>query len=319
MNLPRILAKKDSSQFRSRQVSIHNQSGVTYIEPVGEDLDFRGMSALRKPEDLDKLRYELAGKGHTFANLGLSVVLTTTYDHNHYLVLVRQDRPDFGDSVAKLLSGYVSADKLTTPLLALDEEISEEFLPCTSDGKVLGGMRSLQPLPRPFSDTVTYDDNVAFQLFETDIYSLPGVPESEVIIEGNPIVEGKPVVCYHLPTNSAQIVFSYHIDIPRVPNIKAGLGHAEASYLAHHHATLSHSEDEFDPESGSLEVKLQDRGILMIKLDGGRITDEVVSTYGNGKLEKFVQPVILSEAFAPKQDGIASANHIPLEEYLNSL
>jgi len=314
MELPKILAEKNPDEFKSKKVRVQNKRGKIAISSEGSEMDFQEMMTLRKPENPRVIVDEIECNGHLFANLGVSTSLTTSYNGSDYLVLVKQDRIDFGDSVAKLISGYVPADKLACPIESLEEELTEEFLPFSEEGILLGGFLNLKPLPQPFTKIVQYEQRFAYQMFECNLYELSGLVGEHIDIEGKPLQQnGK--LYFHSLSNSVQIVFNHHVEIPKIT--QNGVVHAELNYLQKNNGFLNHSEDVFDPDENSLNVTLKPEGILLLELDGGDITNKIY-TCMEGVLKPFNQAITLSEAFAPKDKGIVNQNSITLEDYLRN-
>ena len=311
--MPKILATRNPSAFRTRQVSVRHDDRGIHITPFGPELSFAGMMQLRKPVDRHSIHLGLASEGYNFANLGVSSVLTTYLDGREYLILVRQDRPDFGDSVAKLLSGYMPSDSLVNPLEALAAEVSEEFLPCSDEEVILSGLINGRALPKPFADSAKYEPGLSFQMVDkVNLYNLPDVHDGAVFVGGKQLAEGSPRLYYDATKNSAQLVFNYHINFPVLSAIFA-LNHGEAHYLRAKNGHLHHSEE---VRNGNLlEVVLHYSGILLVELDKGSLTPRVF-TFSNGAPLPFTGKVLLSEAFAPKTDGVVSQSNISLEDYL---
>lgn len=312
MTLPTKLAEKDSASFRNKQVRIRKEGSVFLIDPTGDEINFQDMMKLRKDTDPEEIKRNLSGEGHLFANIGISGALSTTYQGKHYALLVRQDRPDFGDSVSKLLSGYTPAHKATDLASALDDEIAEELIFCTEEGKIISGMRNLKHLPRPYENVAQYDPRVTFQLFDVDLHTLPGLTREPIDLAGIRLA-GNPQLMFDAKHNSAQMVYRWHVDLPGIP-VEA-IEHGEIPYLTSTNSNAGHSEDKFNPQIKKLEVMLQEQGIHIAPLKGGMLTGEIF-TFEKGKLVPFDGKVTLSEAFAPKSDGIVTQNNISLGEYL---
>ena len=84
--------------------------GLNY-RGLGLPLNFAQMLERRRPvEAADSQRFALE-----LANLGVSVRLTMAWQGRDHWLLVRQQRPDPGDTVVKLISGYVPAHELNLP------------------------------------------------------------------------------------------------------------------------------------------------------------------------------------------------------------
>ena len=316
MDLPDVLATKDPAAFSNQQVNISSINNTLNIVPIGDEMNFGDMTKLRgQGSDPEEIKRKLAeNNGYAFANLGLSVAMTTTYRGHNYLVLTRRERSDLGDTVANLFSGYIPAEHILTPITVVDEELGEEFLPITKEGKVLPGLRNRKPLPTPFTDVLDYEDRFGFQVWEGSVYEVPDLAQEPVRMRGKPM-EGNPRLYFQVPTNSAQLVYQFHMDMPSIP--LASVEHAEAQmhYLDHSTSSLHHSEDTFNPKEKRLDVKPQPEGLLLARLDGGRLTDSFY-TFVDGRLKPFTGDIVLSEAFAPKDNGIVEPQNISLRDYL---
>jgi|SRR3989344_56454 len=312
IKMTKILAHKNPGLFRSRRVAIRrNAQGVYEAQIVRPEMDFNTLAGYRKqgPTDPQRLQLALNGEGYLFANLGVSTVLTLKYDGNTYAVAVRRDREDLGDSVAMLVSGYTDLKHLPNPQKAIFEEIAEEVLPLTSDGRVVRFATAAgQLLPEPFSDQYQNHRIKAVLTVPAD-YSAPGLV-SPITIDGVPLA-GHPKLYFQLPTDSAQLVFSYHLNFEGVDLDFKGVDLSQVS--------MHHSEDKFNVEEKKLEVRLHEDGLYLIRLSGGELTDDVF-TMSRGQLSAVHPKLInLSEAFAPKEEGMVPRQNIPLEEYLRHI
>ena len=324
MALPELLGTKNPKDFFNVPVRIRYQDGLYHATIEGPQEDFQSMLKRRKqPCNPEAVRHGLEGDGYVFANLGLSIALTLNIDGRNFAVVARQERADLGDTVGKLISGYIDARKIFNPLQAVDEELAEEFLPYSEhqgEARLLSGMRRLSPLPKPFEgvEGVTYDESFAYQLVGSRLRVSPDLADGEVVIAGKEQTEGSPRLYYQISSNSAQLVYNFHADIPRLPSADITLANAERSYLVNDMALLGHSEDKFDPKTGTLAVRSHEYGLLLVALTGERLTDRVY-TFERGKLDPYDRELELSEAFAPKENGIAARQSISLTDYLNKM
>lgn len=300
----RVFSEKLASSLRPQQVNIKRDKEVTFLEPVGQDMDFFDTLALRKQgANPEKINIELNGDGHVFASLGVSALLTMPYAGADYAVLVKQKRPDFGDFAAKLISGYVYGPDMLQPGRVAEEEVGEEFLIFTEKGLLLPGFRNNIHLPQ-LEHEVNYVNNIQYSLKDGNNQRLPGVIDMHPYIKNGQVGSKNADVIFHAPTNSAQLIYHFKINMPK-------------NYLKEQKATLHHSEAVFNKNTGMLEVKLRDKGLFLIKLDENKLTDKVF-TYENGNLVPHNGELILSEAFAPKENGIVTVNNIKLIDYLKN-
>ncbi|MBI4019296.1 MAG: hypothetical protein HY364_03485 [Candidatus Aenigmarchaeota archaeon] len=258
---------------------------------VDETLDFQEMRSRRTPVS----RPSTTGQNNPVYP-GISVITTIAIGRDAYLMLVRQQRPS-GDNVLKLVSGYIPKMHLQNPLNVAKEELSEEVLPVTPDGKVVRIFLGGEITGMPFADTIKSHD-----------YRLQGSPTSQYMPEGllSPVtVEGKqladdPRMFFWLPENNAQLVYGYHFSGDELKNMDV---------------SLHHSEDEFNPNTRMLDAVPHSHGIYLVGLDNNRLTSEIY-TMQKGKLVG-ISPdeLLLSEAFAPIENGFVDRRSIPLHEY----
>jgi len=296
-----ILDTEDPKEFRSKRVRIARTNDSLDARILEPQMGFPEMMQYRKPADAQAIRDGL-NNGYDFANLGVSAVLTITLNGEDYLLAVKQDRLDIGDSVAKLVSGYVDAKDLKNPAKAIEKEISEEVLFSTSEMDLMRFQRNHSRwLPKPFADK--FDDCPFFvDIRQAAKYDAPGLVKKPVTIDGK-LVEDSPGLYFQAPTNSAQLVYVYHLEPADIELEKLGV-------------SLFHSEDKLNKEKGVLEKILQPDGILLFKLKDRDLTGDVY-TYEKGKLVPYnAKNLVLSEAFAPKTNGIAEAKNITLADYL---
>lgn len=315
MAIPKILGKKDPNDSINMRVRIFERDGIYFANTEGRPVDFMTMQGFRKelcdPDEVKKQLHQTQCSGYLFANLGLSTSLTTTINGDNYAIVTNDPRDDFKDEVGKLVSGYVDARHMHNVLLALDEEMGEEFLPISKEGKLLPGFRNTTPIPRVFEGVLEYDD-IAYQMFRSDLKIIDGLAGNGLVINGVK-VQGRPQLYFQIPSNSAQIVFRHHIDIPSIPGLN--LEHAERNYLDFASSSLDHAEDKFD--NGALNITRNEHSLLLIKLAGDRLTDQVY-TFEHGNLVPYTKDLVLSEAFAPKDNGIVTAQNITLDQYLQN-
>ncbi|MBW3011790.1 hypothetical protein KY311_01260 [Candidatus Woesearchaeota archaeon] len=298
--MAKILGAEDPKEFRNKRVNISSAKNSIDAKVIGMEMSFPEMMKHRHPVDAKQLKKEL-GQGHDFANLGVSGVYTTTIDGDDYLLAVRQDRKDFGDCVAKLVSGYVDAKYIDNPLTALEKELSEEVLPVAPDGRLMHFTRDhTRFLPRPFEKEF---GNFPHQVNVTQPakYKVPGLISRPIKLEGN-ILPDTPGIYYLPAQNSAQLVAGYHLE--------------PSADLRELEVTLNHSEDKLNMDKMVLETHLHPNGVLLFKLNNGELTNQVYTLQKGVLVPVDPRGIMLSEAFAPKKSGVVEVNNIKLEEYL---
>lgn len=324
---------------------------VPCISPTGEVNNFEKMSAERAAakksnhDPLAQYAQMLSPSGLRLANVGVSVALVTNLQDRRYLVAVRQERPDFGDSVIKLISGYVNffdplapqrtfTDSISTGAVT---EISEEPLPwqtspSNQNSGLLKGMiqaaRSVlkrevviddrdgtrlqalagpeTPLATPYEGRLPYLPNPQFRIRpSSQPLILPSVTEV-VPIE----IDGELVYAalYLSQTfQSCQVVFFYDLELPQVPDL-----------------SLSHCENVSDRTSNTLVEQYQRYGAPLLELDEEGLLTGVTRVLDHGKLVDVTNAsgTSLSEAFVPSlvvkghRSGIVTAKNIDFDEFL---
>lgn len=219
--MTQVLARKDAEAFSAYQIEIEKIGDTVHLIPTGKLLSFSEIMALRKPRSPEEF---LDGGKAILANLGVSAVLTISYQTKDYLVLVCQARKDFNDLVAKLISGFISAKDIAVPLKAIQTEIAEEFLPF-SGGLLIPGELNNHPLDRPYAKTLSYASSINFRLIPGSRLALrrDHVP---LTIQGEKI-NYSPLFYIHTGTNSAQLVYSFHVNIDKIENLSLSIYHAE--------------------------------------------------------------------------------------------
>ena len=201
--MPRILQRKSPAAFQTLPLYVEaNHEGLCY-QSLGRPLNFAGMLERRRPVSVpDPTRFAIE-----LANLGVSVRLTLCWQGREYWVLVRQQRPDRGDVVLKLISGYIPAHELNLPLLTAIQEIAEECLLETPEGWLAGRFGDTW-LPTPYSASLRYRETLHFSLA-----SLSGA--TRPVHCGNMVLMERPRAYVHLPTASLQLVYDMRLELPR--------------------------------------------------------------------------------------------------------
>ncbi len=149
-----LLAQHDPAAFRTRQIKVQVERGRLNWQPVGPEINFAQMQALRAqgcptPADVDNFQ-------RTVANLGVSVRLEVLINGERYLLLVPQQL-DNGEAL-KLVSGYVASEQLDNPLATQLEEISQELLLFDHNSCVYRFSYQGQPLATPYA--LNYGDTL---------------------------------------------------------------------------------------------------------------------------------------------------------------
>ena len=314
--IPQIIGEpKDGSEFRNRRVRAQYVGEDDILLNLSFDTtDFGGLLGLRgQRQDASRLEESLKGEGYLLANVGISGLFVVNYQRENYLLTTMAERVDRAepDSVKKLLSGYVPAEIMYDPERHMRIEIAEEFLPMI-DGKVIPGTLDSVVLDRPYSKenvsdperAVPYSEEHSYSIQKGNDFDLPGMKRGKIRIRGNGYEYAlDDNVEFHAAadTNSGQLIFKYNLVLPNYSGL-----------------SLHHAEDKPRSQTSILDAHFIEEGILLLRLDPNlKLTGEAY-TLANGKLKPYTLPVVLSEAFAPKQNVISTVGNIGLGEYIKA-
>ncbi|HDZ57054.1 MAG TPA: metal ABC transporter ATPase [Pseudomonas xinjiangensis] len=279
--MSQIIARKNPVVFKTQAVRVHACPDSLTYTPVGLPQNFGQMQAQRIPVSVaDPDTFEL-----TVANLGVSANISLEWQGRHFHLLVRQDRPDQGDNVLKLLSGYVPAHELRVPLLTAMTEIAEELLLEGSDGW-LGGRYHNTWLPSPYADCLPVDKRCAYNL-------MPCQRQTKPVFCGDlPLVE-QPRAYVHLPSNSLQIVYNLKLELPE--------GCSTLSAL--------HADEALDAESGELLARMdyQQPELFLAEVRNGAPTNQLYTLEKGVLIKQRTDHLWLSEALAPQTGWVVAA------------
>ena len=200
--MPRILARKDPSTFKTQPLHVEATAQRLVYQPLGAPLNFSQMLERRRPLQIDTPQHFTC----ELANLGVSVRLTLDWQDRDYWLLVRQQRHDRGDCVLKLISGYVPSRELHLPLHTALQEVAEECLVETPRGW-LGGRFGEHWLPTPHGAALPHHGQYHYRLS-------PLSGAARRVHAGNlPLLE-RPQAYVHLPTASLQLVYDLRLELP---------------------------------------------------------------------------------------------------------
>ncbi|WP_342243629.1 metal ABC transporter ATPase [Pseudomonas sp. OTU5201] len=272
--MPRILARKDPNAFKTLPLHVEASADALNYQSLGRPLNFTQMLERRRPVQVnDSRRFAVE-----LANLGVSVRLTLNLQGRDYWLLVRQRRQDRGDTVLKLISGYVPAHELNLPLLTAIQEVAEECLIETPEGWLAGRFADTW-LPTPYQRHLRYREANHFRLSPLSGAARP-------VRNGKLILLERPEAYVHLPTASLQLVYDLRLELPRES----------------HQISLFHVDEVL--RDGQLVASLERRrpDIYLLPLRQGLPTGELL-TLRNGEFKAAsTRGVWLSESFA-EQDG----------------
>lgn len=291
--MSRIIARKDPGVFRTQAIEVKASSEVLCYTPIGNPLGFTQMQALRQPVEIDDPdNFELIA-----ANLGVSVDLSLTWQERQFRVLIRQKRVDQGDSVLKLISGYVPAHELRVPLLPAMTELAEELLIECSHGWLQGSYLDTW-LPTPYAPLLPRCKRYAYKLAPKQCGTRPVLCRELHLVE-------RPRAYLHLPTNSLQLVYAMQLELPE-----------NCADM-----TILHADERLDASSGELIVEMdyQKPEIFLAEMRDGKATGELFSLVrGELQLRRPKQPC-LSEAMAAQEGWVVAAPRCEWDEGLQRL
>tara|TARA_Y100000748_G_scaffold203444_1_gene170405 strand:- start:6272 stop:7138 length:867 start_codon:yes stop_codon:yes gene_type:complete len=288
--MTQIVARKNPVAFKTQAIAVAASPEVLRYEPVGSPLSFDQMQARRQPLELDDPHcFET-----TLANLGVSVDLHLQWQGRDFRLLVRQDRPDHGDRVLKLLSGYVPAHELRVPLLTLMTEVAEELLIHSESGWLQGRYQDTW-LPTPYADSLPLDDEHSFSLGTRS-----GAARAVLCRELN-LLE-RPRAYVHLPSSSLQLVYSMTLQLPETLRS----------------LSLLHADEFLDEESGELIARMdtQRPELFLAEYRNHHATGELFCLQHGELIAQPTDNLLLSEAFAPQQGWLVAAGNCALPDGL---
>ena len=275
--MPRIIARSNPVVFKTQAIRVEATPECLRYTPVGSPMNFSDMLAQRKPVSVDDPeRFSM-----TVANLGVSADLCVTLEDRDLHLMVRQDRPDRGDRVLKLLSGYVPAHELRVPLLTAMTEIAEELL-LEGHGGWLQGQFQNTWLPTPYAAELPVDSHLNFTLTPAQGHTRP-------VYCGELQLQERPRAYVHLPTNSLQLVYHLRLELPD-----------DARQL-----TALHADEKLDAE-GQLTASMDyEAPELFLVERADPLETSRLYTLEQGRLvEHDPAGTALSEALAPQQGWV---------------
>jgi hypothetical protein len=272
--MSRLLARKAPGHFKTLPLYVEATADGLNYRSLGVPLNFSQMLERRRPvQAADSLRFALE-----LANLGVSVRLTLKWQGREYWLLVRQQRPDRGDLVLKLISGYVPSHELNLPLLTAIQEVAEECLIECESGW-LGGRYADTWLPTPYQGRLRYREGDHFRLAPLSGAARP-------VQCGNLMLMERPRAYVHLPTASLQLVYDLQLELPKDCR----------------QPSLFHVDERL--EDGELVARLERRrpDIYLLPLNHGKPGSQLFTLRKGELLPASTRGIWLSESFAA-QDG----------------
>ena len=286
--MSKILARTDPVAFKTAPLSVEAREDRLTYRGLGEPLSFAQMLERRRPITLNNptcFNVELT-------NLGVSVRLTLRWRGQDHWLVVRQRRPDRGDRVLKLISGYIPAHELNLPLLTATQEVAEECLIETPSGWLAGRFAETW-LPTPYKGHLHHREDCYFNLLPLSGAALP-------VYAGGLQLHERPRAYVHLPTASLQLVYDMQLELPEKGR----------------QPSLFHVDEKL--ENGQLIARLQRRrqDIFLIPLKLGLPTGELL-TLRDGLLKPAsLRGIYLSESFCQKSGWVIAGERITWKAWL---
>ena len=287
--MSRLLARKAPGTFKTLPLYVEATADGLNYRGLGLPLNFAQMLERRRPvEAADSQRFALE-----MANLGVSVRLTMAWQGRDHWLLVRQQRPDRGDTVLKLISGYVPAQELNLPLLTAIQEVAEECL-IENGGSWLGGRYADTWLPTPYP--LRYHEDSHFRLSPLSGAARP-------VQCGNLMLMERPRAYVHLPTASLQLVYDLRLELPKDCR----------------QPSLFHVDERL--EDGELVARLERRrpDIYLLPLTNGLPTGELCTLRRGELVAASTRGLWLSEGFAEQDGWLVRDERIRWRDWLTQL
>lgn len=287
--MSRLLARKAPGTFKTLPLYVEATADGLNYRGLGLPLNFAQMLERRRPvEAADNQRFALE-----LANLGVSVRLTMAWQGRDHWLLVRQQRPDRGDTVLKLISGYVPTHELNLPLLTAIQEVAEECL-IENGGSWLGGRYADTWLPTPYP--LRYHEDSHFRLSPLSGAARP-------VQCGNLMLMERPRAYVHLPTASLQLVYDLRLELPKDCR----------------QPSLFHVDERL--EDGELVARLERRrpDIYLLPLNNGLPTGELCTLRRGELVAASTRGLWLSEGFAAQDGWLVRDERIRWRDWLAQL
>lgn len=285
--MTRVLARKSPIAFKTQSLRVEACAEQLSYRPLGAVLNFEQMLSRRRPiEAPDPHRFSLE-----LANLGVSVRLTLSWRGHDYWVLVRQHREDRGDTVLKLISGYVPCHELSLPLLTALTEVAEECLLETPEGWLAGRYGDTW-LSTPYEGSLRYREKPVFQLS-------PLSGSARTVRCGEMTLMERPRAYVHLPTASLQLVYDMRLQLPR-----------EVRQLS-----LYHVDEHLQDATLVAGLERQRPDIYLLPLHDDGPSDHLLQLR-HGQLHESTPPDLwLSESFAEQDGWLVRAERVHWEDW----
>lgn len=289
--MARILALHTPSDFTTLALHVEADAEHLIYKCLGQPLNFSQMLERRKPitiSDPQHFAVELA-------NLGVSVRLTLNWHGRDHWLVVRQRRSDRGDTVLKLISGYVPAHELHLPLLPALQEVAEECLIETAEGW-LNGRFAETWLPTPYRGRLHYRNDCHFELTPLSGAARPVLCEQLTLQE-------RPRAYVHLPTASLQLIYDLRLSLPKAARMPS----------------LFHADERLEGEQLVARLERRRPDIYLLPLKQDQPTGELLQLQHGELRPVSSRGLWLSESFASQEGWLVRDERIRWQDWLQQI
>lgn len=282
-----LLLSKDPQRFITQPLLVEANAEQLLYQPLAQSLSFGQMQARRVP-----LQLSCAEQFTTeVANLGVSVRLTLHWQGQDYAIVVQQERPDRGDCVLKLISGYVPSHLLELPLLCALEEVAEECLIETPHG-FLPGRFDCVWLPTPYADHLPHHKKASYQLQAK-------CGSARTVRNQRQTLQERPSAYVHTPTASLQLVYDLQLQLPD------NLGPI----------SLWHVDEHLEGQHLVARLDRRHPKLFLAPLTEHGMANQLFSLHNGQLIAADTRDIWLSEGFAPRQHWLVQDSHIHWADY----
>ncbi|MGI0118022.1 hypothetical protein ACQ96U_14540 [Zooshikella sp. RANM57] len=238
-------------------------------------------------------------------NLGVSAHITVRLQGCRWLLLVPQIRPDFGDTVLKLPSGYVPSESLSSPQNTVLQEVAEELLWLTPDRRqCLVTSFDQKPLPRVYPSVPLHSQSQT-----TIMLSQAQRPHHRIATYYKNQLKGEQCHLYlHQSTQSAQLVSYFELKLL-------------SDFIQKEKLSLFHCEDVWNDQSQHVEVRFNENALVIwAEINESDQLTGKVATLHSGQLIPIIDTkrLYLSEYFCDSQGIWVNSNNRPFQKGTNA-
>ncbi|RDH42479.1 hypothetical protein B9G39_02915 [Zooshikella ganghwensis] len=304
-----LLHTYSSSLFTTYRQSLwlikrHDSSYQANFQSWGKALSFTQLQQLRAAASRSTFKPAICSSSVAcilLNNLGVSAHITLRLQGSRWLLLVPQIRPDFGDTVLKLPSGYVPSESLSSPQNTVLQEVAEELLWLTPDRRqCLVTSFDQKPLPIFYPSIPLHSQSQTAVML-----SQAQRPHHRIATYYKNQLKGEQCHLYlHQSTQSAQLVSYFEFKL--LPD-----------FIQKEKLSLFHCEDVWNDQSQSVEVRFNENTLVVwAEIDENNQLTGKATTLHNGQLIPIcdTSKFYLSEYFCSRQGIWVKDNNQPFQE-----